>query len=412
MASNRSEYAGKVSASGRQTRVLQSFRSESQPDSRFPIVVHSHLRWSFVWQRPQQIHSRLARRHPILFVEEPLIEEGMEGDRLDVTSSIENLWIVQPRLAPGPDVEGRVCRLLRESGNGMFRPLFGGAVHWLYTPLMEPQIDQFASPRAIVYDCMDELSKFAMASPRLVEKEQQLLDRADVVFAGGPELGAAKARLHPNVQVLGCGVDFQHFQKAVSATPAPDLAMLPAPRLGYIGVIDERLDYDLLRNLARELPEATVVMIGPVVKIDPAMLPRERNIVYLGARDYSSLPEYLAGLDACLMPFAMNEASYYINPTKTLEYLASGKPVVSTPVRDVVRQFRDVVHVVEANLFPAEVRRVLSGDRRDAAAGVERARHASWDKTVANMELFTGIALAGRDRRSVRRSGHDARVTA
>ena len=336
----------------------------------------------------------------------------MKSDRLDVTTSIENLWIVQPRLAPGPDVEDRVCRLLQNAGHGVFRPLFEDAVHWLYTPLMEPQIDQFPAPRAVVYDCMDELSKFAMASPRLAESEQRLLARADVVFAGGHELGAAKARLHSNVHVIGCGVDFEHFQKAASASPASDLAMLPAPRLGYIGVIDERLDYDLLRDLARELPEATIVMIGPVVKVDPSILPQERNIVYLGPRDYSSLPEYLAGMDACLMPFAMNEASYYINPTKTLEYLASGKPVVSTPVRDVVRQFRDVVHVTEAKRFPAEVRRVLSGERSDPAAGIERARHASWDKTVANMELFTGLALARRSRSRFRKSRPVAQVTA
>ncbi|HYX21254.1 MAG TPA: hypothetical protein VFA98_10465, partial [Thermoanaerobaculia bacterium] len=200
-------------------------------------MVHSHLRWSFVWQRPQQIHSRLARRHPILFVEEPARDEASARDRLDVTSPRPNLWVAQPRLAPGPDPEGRTRRILAEAARGPLRPHFSGALHWVYTPMMEGQVDLFAEPGAVVYDCMDELSKFAQAPPRLLENEARLLARADVVFAGGYELGAAKARRHPNVHVFGCGVDFEHFRRASEMPEADDLAMIPRPRLGYYGVI-------------------------------------------------------------------------------------------------------------------------------------------------------------------------------
>ncbi len=368
----------------------------------FPIVVHSHLRWSFVWQRPQHTHSRLAQRHPVLFVEEPIVRDDAASDHLGVTRALPNLWVVQPTLRPGPDAEKRTRNLLRSGANGLFRAQFEGAVHWLYTPMMESQIDLFPRPRAVVYDCMDELSKFALAPSELADREQRLLSRADLVFAGGYELGAAKARVHPNVHVFGCGVDFDHFQKAAEVLPASDIDLLPSPRIGYIGVIDERLDYELLGRLARELPRTTIVMIGPVVKVDPASLPKEPNIVYLGARPYEQLPEYLAGLDVCLMPFAMNEASYFINPTKTLEYLATGRPVVSTPVRDVVRQFRDVVHVAAASEFVNTVRDVLSGRRLDPAAGIERARGASWDKTVAAMELYTALAASMRTARGRR----------
>ena len=374
-------------------------------DASFPVVVHSHLRWSFVWQRPQQIHSRLARRHPILFIEEAVVAEKPGKEHLEITSPLPNLWVVQSRVSSAGSSDACARSLLRSASERLFGAQFAGAVHWVYTPMMEPQIDLFPKPRAVVYDCMDELSNFAMAPAGLAERERRLLARADLVFAGGHELGASKARQHPNVHVFGCGVDFDHFAKARTATPSAELSLLREPRLGYVGVIDERLDYALLEDLALSIPEATVVMVGPIVKVDPASLPQRPNIVYLGARDYSALPEILAGFDVCLMPFAMNEASFFINPTKTLEYLASGKPVVSTPVRDVVRQFRDVVQIADSKAFVEAVRAVLR-DRRDPSAGIERARESSWEKTVAAMELYVAVAA------SAKRSGIPARQAA
>ena len=386
---------------GREDREAPRFLEAS-----FPLVVHSHLRWSFVWQRPQQIHSRLARRHPVLFIEEPVIEDAPGKEYLEITCPLPNLWVVQPRVSRGGSPDAHARALLRSAADQLFRAQFSGAVHWVYTPMMEPQIDLFPRPRAVIYDCMDELSKFAMAPAGLAARERRLLERADLVFAGGPELGAAKARLHPNVHVFGCGVDFEHFASARTATPSPELSLLAEPRLGYMGVIDERLDYALLADIARSFPEATVVLVGPVVKIDPAILPREPNIVYLGARDYAALPELLAGFDVCLMPFAMNEASFFINPTKTLEYLATGRPVVSTPVRDVVRQFRDLLQIADSKRFVEAIRAVLRGERRDPDAGLERARASSWEKTVSAMELYVAVAA------SARRSGVSSQRTA
>jgi len=371
-------------------------RADAAPGG-FPIVVHSHLRWSFVWQRPQQTHSRLARRHPILFLEEPFWRNDAGPDRLEISSPCRNLWVAQPRLAPGPDPESRVLALLRSGAHRRLRARFARAVHWVYTPLMEAQVDAFDEPAAVVYDCMDELSKFAFAPAGLVERERRLISRADLVFAGGYELAEAKRRHHPRVHAFGCGVEFAHFAEARAADPPEDVAALPRPRLGYIGVIDERLDYDLLSRLANRLPHASVVMIGPIVKVDPASLPRARNIHYLGARDYRILPSCLAGFDACLMPFAMNEASYYINPTKTLEYLASGRPVVSTPVRDVVRRFSDVVRIAAADSFPESVASVLQNPP-DPEPGLRVARRASWEETVARMESLIREAVERRGR--------------
>ncbi|HET9887731.1 MAG TPA: glycosyltransferase [bacterium] len=364
----------------------------------FPIVVHSHLRWSFVWQRPQQTHSRLAQRHRILFLEEPVLDEA-GPERLEITIPSRNLWVACPRLSTLSDAGERVAKLLRDATAGLLGRRFSNAVHWLYTPMMEAQIDAFPDPRAIVYDCMDELSRFAHAPAEMKECEGRLLQRADVVFAGGYELGAAKAKVHGNVHVFGCGVDYAHFQRAQSAPCAVDMLAIPRPRLGYIGVIDERLDYDLLRALAQADRSRSIVLVGPIVKVNPLHLPQETNLFYLGSRSYDSLPEYLAGFDVCLMPFAMNEASYYINPTKTLEYLASGRPVLSTPIRDVVRQFRDVVRVSDGAGFDSAVKEMLAGDVPDRSARLRRAQQSSWERTVAAMESLAGRAgFAGNHR--------------
>ena len=359
----------------------------------FPIVVHCHLRWSFVWQRPQQIHARLAREHPVLFIEEPEIAAAGERPRLLLEEPCPGVTVARPRIpaamAAGgthdEETEAIVGGLLVEALAGPLGRRFAAAVQWLYTPMMEPQLDVF-EPAAVVYDCMDELTRFQGAPRALRERERRLLARADVVFTGGWELHRAKSALHPNVHAFGCGVDFDHFHAVTRDVPvAEDLAALPPPRVGYVGVVDERLDYDLVRALARELPGASIVFVGPTVKVDPASLPRAANLHWLGGRPYGHLPRYLAGFDVCLMPFADNEATEFINPTKTLEYLATGRPVVSTPVRDVVRGFAEAVHVEPPGTFPARVLRVLGGERRNPHVGRRAARAASWERVVAGM---------------------------
>lgn len=362
-----------------------------------PIIVHSHLRWAFVWQRPQQIHSRLAERHPILFLEEPVWLQAGEPERLDLQEAHPGVVVAQPRLSfsrrhDTDDAEAVTAALLSEALQG---PLarFRSAAHWLYTPQMIGQVAAFPDPLTVIYDCMDELAQFAGAPPQLIEREALLLERADLVLTGGYELFLAKSRRHPNVHFFGCGVDFDHFHAAASALdPPPDLAFVPRPRLGYIGVLDERLDYSLLRALSDARPDWSIVMIGPVVKVDPAALPRPRNIYYLGPRPYAELPRYLAGIDICLMPFALNEATEFINPTKTLEYLATGRPVVSTPIRDVVRNFGQVVSVARADAFPDAVEAALSGQHRQEA-GLAIARQSSWETIVARMEELLEGAL-------------------
>jgi glycosyltransferase involved in cell wall biosynthesis len=367
-------------------------------------VVHSHLRWDFVWQRPQQLLSRFARRGPVLFVEEPIHGEDVEAPRLDLSGPHEGILRAVPRL---PDaLRGRydesiaIVRdlLVRQlADDGPLGGQFDQPVHWFYTPMPAPAMIGAFNERIVVYDCMDELSKFRFAPAELIDRERYLLAEADVVFTGGHKLMQSKSRYHENVHFFGCGVDVAHFASARTADvriPA-DLARLDGPVLGYYGVIDERLDYDLLRTLAAELPDMQVVMIGPVVKVDPAELPQAPNLHWLGQRDYAELPSYLKGFDVCLMPFALNEATEYINPTKTLEYMAGGKPIVSTPIADVLHHFTPVVAVARTpEEFVAAARKgAVSPDDALLELGLEQASHNSWSSIVSRMERILQQAI-------------------
>jgi glycosyltransferase involved in cell wall biosynthesis len=243
--------------------------------------------------------------------------------------------------------------------------------------------------RGVVYDCMDELSQFRGAPAELVANEQRLIEAADVVFTGGYELWLKKSKQHDNCHFFGCGVEYDHFAQAQNdLTSIPDdVASLPKPVIGWFGVIDERFDYDLLRKAAALRPNWSFVLVGPVVKVDPNSLPQAKNIHWLGGRDYKVLPNYCRAFDVCMMPFALNEATEYINPTKALEYLATGKPVVSTPVRDVVRQYTDTIHIADsADFFVACVEQSLEKpDKEMIRKGIEKARQAGWERTVERM---------------------------
>jgi len=242
---------------------------------------------------------------------------------------------------------------------------------------------------ATVYDCMDELAQFRFAPPSLREREQLLISRADVVFTGGYQLFQSKSRYHSNVHFYGCGVDAEHYRKArLAETELPaEVVNLPKPIFGYFGVIDERLDYDLLAQLAQEMPDASIVMVGPFAKVEQQSVPNFPNIHWLGQRAYGDLPALVKSFDVCLMPFALNEATQYINPTKTLEYMAAGKPVVSTAVPDVLHHFTPIVDVaLNAEEFLAAVQRAAWSPRAELIEqGIERANRASWDSIVSAM---------------------------
>ena len=318
------------------------FRAEPSAPDRNPTTLFcfSHLRWDFVFQRPQHLMSRSAREMSVVYWEEPIEIGRKETAFLKVREAehFPNVRVVTPHLPEGLDEEKREAalkRLLDAHATIYPRPL----VAWYYTPMMLP-FSRHLDTSATVYDCMDELSKFRFAPEALLDLEAELLERADLVFTGGTSLFEAKKNRHGNVHCFPSSVDRDHFAKARSAVgERDDQAPLPRPRLGFYGVIDERFDIDLLRQIADMRPNWSFVMVGPVVKIAEDDLPRAANIHYLGPKTYEDLPAYLGGWDVALMPFAMNESTQFISPTKTPEYLAGGKPVVSSPVKDVVRHY-------------------------------------------------------------------------
>lgn len=343
-----------------------------------PLVVYSHLRWDFVYQRPQHVVARLAARRPVLFVEEAIPDPS--GPSLDVECVAPGVRRARPRL-PDPDeaFPRAVEPLLR--AHGADRP----HVAWLYTPMAMP-LARALAPVVTAYDCMDELSGFHGAPIALRARERALLAEADVVFTGGPSLYEAKRALCPHVLCLPSSVDVAHFRQP-APTPS-DQAGIPRPRLGFFGVIDERLDVALLDAVAAARPDWQLVLVGPVVKIDPAVLPRRPNIHYLGQRPYAELPAYVAGWDVCLLPFAHNDATRFISPTKTLEYMAAERPIVSTGIRDVAEPYRGVVAIADgAEAFVAACAAALASPEPAAVEAMRRiVARTSWTRTAALMD--------------------------
>lgn len=353
-----------------------------------PLICLSHLRWNFVFQRPQHLLSRFARDGRVYFVEEPLTGAPALEVHNDKQTGVE-VWV--PRTPPGIEEQERDA-LIRELVTARVKERVGDDyISWYYTPLALNFTGDLR-PAVTVYDCMDQLSAFAGADRRLVDLEQDLLQKADLVFTGGASLYAAKRPLHPRVHLFASSIDYTHFSQARQKIEDPsDQRSIPHPRVGYFGVIDERLDLELLRSLSERRPEWHIVMVGPVVKIDPATLPQAPNIHYLGQRQYAELPAYLANWDVAMMPFAKNEATKFISPTKTPEYLAGGKPVVSTSITDVVTPYGDMRLVRIADDSEGFARALEAGrasinDAEWLRRVDEQLRKGSWDETWASMQ--------------------------
>jgi len=254
---------------------------------------------------------------------------------------------------------------------------------------------------------MDELSQFTGAPRSLINNEARLMEHADIVFAGGYELSLKKKKHHHNVHFFGCGVEFDHFAQAQDSNTVvpPDIDFMQRPILGWFGVVDERVDYAMVGEMARMRPNWSFAMVGPVVKVDPNLLPHFPNLFWMGQRDYSVLPNYCRAFDICMMPFAINAATQYINPTKALEYFATGRPVISTPVKDVVSQYGELIDIVKtADEFVNAAERALKDPPIERIGrGIEKAKQCSWESTVQQMQDLIKEAISKKDRPSVKR---------
>ncbi|MES2461432.1 MAG: glycosyltransferase [Armatimonadota bacterium] len=386
-------------------------------DTPFGIIVHCHLRWNFVWQRPQHLMSRLSKQHPILFLEDALpLPDDPDSDnqpRFQLATVDENLMVATPLLLPHTGDPVKDAELDRENGAAWVRLLdtlvhqlqqkdperWGRIVHWIYSPMAAGARTMY-SPTAVVYDCMDELANFKGAPEGLKTKEADLMADADVIFTGGPSMYAARKDIHPDkVYQFNSGVDVDHFRKALdpeTVVPA-DAADLKHPVLLYYGVIDERMGWDNLAAAADAHPEWTILMVGPLAKITEDDLLQRPNILYLGQRGYDDLPRYLKAADVALVPFALSDATRYLSPTKTLEYFAARRPVVSTPIQDIVDNYTDAARIAYSpEEFVRACEAALSEDNAARLdAGEHHAQSQTWDNTVSRMnELLTAAVEA------------------
>jgi beta-glucosidase/6-phospho-beta-glucosidase/beta-galactosidase/glycosyltransferase involved in cell wall biosynthesis len=370
---------------------------------RYGIVVFSHLRWGFVWQRPQQFLSRFAKKHAVLFIEEPFFDRPEHDEpELQFHRVMANVTVACPHLPPSWNTNPELPELLRKYAHQAIKEMndsgeFDKPLLWYYSPMDASWSLGHFENRGIVYDSMDELSQFTGAPKSLIANERRLMEHSDVVFTGGYELYLKKKQQHHNVHFFGCGVEFDHFAQAGDPATSipPDIDFMNRPILGWFGVVDERVDYNMVGEMARMRPEWSFAMVGPVVKVDPNLLPHYPNLYWLGGRDYSVLPNYCRAFDVNMMCFAINAATQYINPTKALEYLATGKPVISTPVKDVVTQYSDTVEIVKtAEEFIFKATDVMNKPDKDKIArGLAKAQASSWESTVATMESIIKTAI-------------------
>lgn len=310
------------------------------------ILCFSHLRWDFVFQRPQHLLSRFAQNSVVYFFEEPVFDATAET-YLSISKRDDKLSIIVPHLFEGMDQESVNTELTLLVEKLLIDTNLNDWLFWYYTPMAFPFTENL-KPKLTVYDCMDELSTFLFAPKELIDLEKKLMAKADLVFTGGHSLYEAKKQQHSNIFPFPSSIEKEHFAKArIQQIQPDDQVTIEGPKLGFFGVIDERFDMELIRNIAEERREWQIILVGPIVKISENLLPKNSNIHYLGQKSYTELPEYLSGWDVALIPFLLTDSTRYISPTKTPEYLAGGVPVISTPIHDVINPYgtSNLVHI-------------------------------------------------------------------
>jgi glycosyltransferase involved in cell wall biosynthesis len=367
-----------------------------------------------VWQRPQQFLSRFAHRHRVLFVENYCSDVAQARVEIRPVEKHPNITVLQThmpaaRWQEGDFIDAERRRLLKSALADELRGQFEQPLLWFYDPMAVTPFAGHLDERGIVYDCMDELSQFKGAPPELIAREKKLLGVADVVFCGGQKMRRKRLPLNSNTHFFGTGVDIEHFGAALSddLAVAPEIAALNgAPVLGYFGVIDERIDYDLLAKLADARADWHIVMVGPTAKVNPADFPQRPNLHWIGGRTYAQLPALTKGFSVAMMPFALNAATEYINPTKALEYMAAGRPVVSTALDEVKMNFGAVARIATdhdefISLCAAEVQKP---SRSRVAKGLRLAADNTWEAIVGKMEGHIAKALAAETDRAPARA--------
>ncbi len=348
----------------------------------YDMIVFCHLRWDFVYQRPQHLISRMSADLKILLIEEPIGQTSAAN--LKVIN--ENLHVLQPNVDSIEAIAAIIPQFVKNKNIG---------TGWFYSAAFSPLLLQLNFD-TVVYDCMDELSLFKSAPQHLIDQEKFLLSNADIVFTGGKSLYESKKKMHGNVYCFPSSVDENHFSRFLYAKDIPqDIGVIASPIVGYFGVIDERIDYELLAATAKLSPEVSFVMIGPLAKVEESDLPKAENIHYLGMKAYKDLPNYLSAFDIAMMPFALNDATKFISPTKTLEYMAAEKPIISTKITDVVSDYSHCVKLIStAEEFVQDISLLLANTSRLTLQSQYRdiLDKTSWDNTANRMKSILKVA--------------------
>lgn len=386
------------SPQGGVTEITATLPAASRPalaQAKPPLIAICHLSWDWVWQRPQQFLSRLAKQHSVLFVETHCSRTSGSFTRTRVAQNHPAVTILEIHLPAdrwndGAFIDAERRRVLQHRLAGEFAGAYNGAILWFNDPMAVTAYAGKLGERMIVYDCMDELTQFNGAPPTLHERERTLTRRADLIFCGGRKMRDKRLPYNSNAHFYGTGVDCGHFGRALTAELEVDseIAALRGPVLGYFGVVDERIDYSLLAALADAHSDWSIAMVGPIAKVDPATLPHRHNLHWLGARPYERLPAITKGFAVCLMPFALNAATEFINPTKALEYMAAGRPVVSTALDEVRTNFSSVSRVAGTHVEFIEMcrREADSPARLRIRRGLKLAGENTWEAITAKME--------------------------
>lgn len=365
------------SASKRKLQIDPTREIPIKSTNQYDMIVFCHLRWDFVYQRPQHLISRFSKDYKILFVEEPFPHSNGSSN-FNIEEINSNLHVLKPNV-----------QNIHEIGNLLKQNLSQSefAVGWFYSAAFVDVLEDLKFEN-IVYDCMDELTLFKGASEKLIQQEKDLLEKANVVYTGGKSLYESKMKKHDNVHCFPSSIDNDHFSKAINQfknRPA-DMENIPEPIVGYYGVIDERINLELLEKTAKKSPETSFVMIGPICKINESDLPRAENIYYLGMKSYEELPHYLQFFDIAMMPFALNDATKFISPTKTLEYMSAMKPIISTRIHDVERDYAHCLELIDdADDFIKAIKNYNKDFKHDYQ---EILNKTSWDNTVEQMNLL------------------------
>lgn len=364
------------------------------------IICFSHLRWDFVFQRPQHLLTRWANEIPVYYIEEP--EFGnFEVNYLKAKRYNDNLTIITPCIQEQSG-EKEIQQYLEEAVKKLIKwNNITDYLFWYLTPMAMP-FTRNMNPKMVVYDCMDELSHFKGAHPDMLKNEAALMKVADVMFTGGQYLYEYKKDKHNNIYPFPSSIDQKHFESGMECSDPDDQSAIPHPRVGFYGVIDERLDIELLDGIAEKMPDIHFIMIGPVVKIDPATLPRHSNIHYLGPKSYNDLPAYLGNWDIAFLPFAKNDSTRFISPTKTPEYLCCYKPVISTSIHDVVKPYGEMGLVLISDTvsdFVQAIRKaaLLIDDKNWKKKVRQMLKSSSWDLTWAGMKKIILSTLEAKD---------------